>query len=179
MISLIAESCPYRNLRHQAGRWLGLACLFGIVGCGGNGVVSISPTFTMDGAPLAEASVTFVRTDGEQGRASFGVTDSQGVAQLTTYEPFDGVMPGSYKVVVIKAPKGPAVMEQFTEPEPGDTEALIRMSAMSGMIAQPQARARFKRTLLPEVYSDPGTTPLSCTITSAGDSPAFEIDSKL
>lgn len=145
-----------------------------IVGCGEPRVVNISPRFTIDGQPLQEASVTFIRIDGDGGRAAFGVTDDEGVALLTTYSPNDGVPPGEYRVVVIKAPANAHTYEEV-EVDASSPEEVLRKSSMN---LNQGTRLKRVRSLLPEHYSDPGTTPLTCTVTASSENPEFELDSK-
>lgn len=144
-----------------------VACLiYGLLpltlGCGSKGTIPIEPRFIFDGKPLKQASITFVRDGAEKGRASFGLTDEQGVAQLTTFSPLDGVLPGTYRVVVVKAPENAMT---FTEEEPdlSDPNTMARMSSMSHLQQAP-TRGKRVRTTIPEVYSDPGTTPLQCEV---------------
>lgn len=161
--------------RNRLAMLAGATCVASMIGCGGNQVVQVEPRFTVDGQPLTEASVTFVRT-GEDGggRAAFGITDENGIAKLTTYNPYDGVPPGKYSVVVIKSPKNLQTFEETGNGEM-DAEALLRSSAMGD---RQNMRRRRVRTLLPEVYSDPGTTPLKCAVESSTDELLFEIDTK-
>jgi len=74
-------------------------------GCGGSGsknpgvdVHPVTGKVTVDGAPLAGATVIF---KGDQ-RGSSGITNAQGVYSLMTFDPGDGVPAGNYKVAVIK-----------------------------------------------------------------------------
>ncbi|MEQ8209456.1 MAG: hypothetical protein RH917_06450 [Lacipirellulaceae bacterium] len=136
--------------------------------------MEIAPKFTVDGQPLKEASISFIRSDSEGGRAAFGVTDENGIAKLTTFEPFDGVLPGKYRVVVIKAPENPNTfdVENVDLNDPKDLALLSTGGAMP-----PKQRLKRRRTLLPEVYADPGTTPLNCEVSGASEDLTFEVDS--
>ncbi|UUO07289.1 carboxypeptidase-like regulatory domain-containing protein [Blastopirellula sp. J2-11] len=76
--------------------------LIAAIGCGrGNplGLVPVSGRVTLDGAPLADATVSFIP---EQGRPASGTTNAEGRFELTTLDPGDGVMPGDHKVTVMK-----------------------------------------------------------------------------
>lgn len=142
--------------------WQIYGLLLIVLGCDSKGTVPIEPSFIFDGKPLQQASITFIRQSTKEGRASFGLTDDQGVAQLTTFKPLDGVLPGTYRVVVVKAPENAMT---FTEEEPdlSDPKTLARMSSMSHLQQAPK-RGKRVRTTIPEVYSDPGTTPLKCEV---------------
>lgn len=145
-----------------------------LVGCGQPKVIDIEPRFTSDGQPLADASIMFVRSDDEGGRAAFGVTNAEGVAQMTSYAPNDGICPGEYSVVVIKAPDNAHTYEEV-EVDASSPEDVLRKSAMN---LRPETRSKRVRTLLPEEYSDPGTTPLECTIDSSTEELVFDIPTK-
>ena len=85
-------------------RKVSLACvtlplLIVAVGCGSNGTVKVEGIVTLDGKPLADATVTFHSADGK-GRTAIGTTDAQGNYSLQSYSANDGIVPGDYKVVV-------------------------------------------------------------------------------
>jgi len=73
-----------------------------VMGCGGTNrpeTVPISGLVTFNGEPVNGATVTFYP---ENGRPASGRTDSEGVYQLTTFEPNDGALPGTHRVAIIK-----------------------------------------------------------------------------
>jgi len=73
--------------------------LMAAAGCGGKDKpVKVSGVVTLDGAPLADAKVTYINTSG--GRSAWGLTDSEGKFALTTITSNDGALPGEYKVTV-------------------------------------------------------------------------------
>lgn len=148
-----------------------------VCGCGGSGVVPIEAQFLVDGEPLQQASVSFVRQDAEGGRAAFGVTRDDGKATLTTYKPNDGVLPGEYRVTVIKAPANPRTYVEVPADEAQSAEQLL--SASSGRDARAAPRRKRVRSVLPEVYTDPGSTPLSCTVTRGDREFTFEVSRSL
>ena len=71
-----------------------------------DGMPDIHPTtftFTQDGAPLADAKVTLISTDGTNVQwPAGGTTDSSGVVKVKTMSQFDGVPAGKFKVTVSK-----------------------------------------------------------------------------
>lgn len=158
-------------------RLVSCVCILALVpmtGCGEPRVVQIEPQFTVDGQPLSDASITFVRTDSDGGRAAFGVTNAEGIAQMTSYSPYDGICPGEYSVVVIKAPDNAHTYEEV-ESNSSDPDAVLRRSSMD-LRAAP--RTKRVRTVLPERYSDLGTTPLACTVDSSTEELIFDISRK-
>ena len=82
-----------------------------VCGCGGGGedewtedrpqTVPVTATVTMGGSPLSGASVSFSPVTAE-GPGASGRTDQDGKLVLTTYKPGDGVVPGQYRVTVVK-----------------------------------------------------------------------------
>lgn len=142
-------------------------------GCG-RGTVQIDALFKLDGQPLADAGVSFVRADEGGGRLAVGATDAEGhLVDLTTYKQGDGILPGRYKVVVAKTPAQPW---QTVAPENDETsmsdEEIIATSVMQ------EARVmRYKHTSLPDIYADPGTTPLECEVARKTSRLAFDLDS--
>lgn len=162
----------------QARHYLGLLLLIPIcIGCGGVNPVPIKPRVMLDGQPLSNASISFFREGAEEGRAGFGRTNSEGVATLTTFKPGDGVLPGSYRVVVTKSPENPNtfVVDESSTEQP-DAQAMLKLSSMAAQ-GNPRPRRRRVRSVLPEIYSDPGTTPLRSTIDSSTRSFDIEVTS--
>ncbi len=71
-----------------------------LAGCSGPehpDVGRVSGTVTLDGQPLAEATVMFQPT---QGRASIATTDSAGKYSLTYLDGVSGALLGSHKVII-------------------------------------------------------------------------------
>ena len=81
-----------------------------VVGCGGGAeggkpVFAAAGTVTLNGAPLAGATVAFAPTASGQPTA-IGKTDNEGRFRLTTYDYGDGATEGSFKVVITKSVGG-------------------------------------------------------------------------
>ncbi|MEM8678374.1 MAG: hypothetical protein AAGF97_03365 [Planctomycetota bacterium] len=159
------------------GRTLAALVLLVSAGCG-EGTVKVRPKFLYDDQPLAGAAISFIRVNGEQGRAAFGTTDEDGVAQLTTFEPYDGVLEGNYNVVVIKAPENPYTYDEVELNDNVDQDKLLQMSAMqqAGQAAVQQRKR--KRTILPERYADMSQTPLKCEVTRGVRDVVFKLTSE-
>ena len=134
-------------------------------GCGGvsgpagvEGGAPVKGTITYKGAPVEGATVTFHPASG--GKAAFGMTDAQGVYQLTTQAPQDGAVPGEYTVTVSKVeiPASASVPEDH--PDYGKT------------LNQPEPEPK---SLLPEKYRDPKTSDLKGTVASGENQLNFEL----
>ncbi len=164
---------------------LGLICAMGLLvatGCpGGNtsnlNTVKVSGTVTLDGAPLPGATVTFSpKSDGV--RAAFGTTDENGRFTLTTLNPGDGAVPGSYAVTVSKpvaaaasAPsQDPRAMGGAISPE----EAAKIMAKAQGGAAGTAASAN----VVPAKYASAATSGLTAEVKSGADNTfPFELTS--
>jgi hypothetical protein len=88
---LLARCLPYSVL---------LLLLAAMPACGPSGPrpVPVSGTVTVDGQPMAGASVMFMPQS--EGRPGVGVTDEAGKFRLTSGSSQEGVLPGPYKVTV-------------------------------------------------------------------------------
>lgn len=124
------------------------------LGCNRSSNPDLTPVegvVTLDGGPLpadGQGNVTFSPVDG-QGNTATGLLDSSGHYRMSTFEPDDGVLPGSYKVTVIWASRGS-----------GDPQ--------TGVLKPPAS-------MIPERYSNPETSGLTATV-AAGDNPAVNFD---
>ena len=69
-------------------------------GCNDSPYAAVSGVVTLDGTPVANATVGFVPKDDGAGRAAFGQTDDVGHYELSTLKPSDGALPGEYYVTI-------------------------------------------------------------------------------
>jgi hypothetical protein len=82
------------------GQWCLVIGAFCLAGCGGPehpDVGRVSGVVTLDGQPLAEATVMFQPT---QGRASIATTDSAGKYSLTYLDGVPGAILGAHTVII-------------------------------------------------------------------------------
>ena len=100
------------------GRYLVLSlALMWPLGCSSNPYEKLLPAsgmITLDGAPLAGATVAFIPEKSNQKQPSYGYTDEAGKYVLKTPEGFEGVSPGEFRIVVSKI-----VMPDGTPVPPG------------------------------------------------------------
>ena len=69
-------------------------------GCSGKDyAIKVEGVVTLDGNPLAGATVSFLPVG--VGRSASGRTDQDGKFMLSTYQTDDGALAGSYKVIVV------------------------------------------------------------------------------
>ncbi len=86
-------------------RLLIAACLVVMAGCGSDkGLVPVSGTVTLNGQPMPHSgTVRFLpqKVEGDNPRrAAFGKFDTDGAYQAQSFEPGDGLYPGTYAVTV-------------------------------------------------------------------------------
>ena len=140
------------------------ASLLGFAGCGGGGgapgTVPATATVTLDGVPLAGATVTLA-PQSEGVRTAVGVTDASGQCTLLTAGAGQGVMPGQYKVAVSKVEAGgnttPASQEDATKNYEEDMKRAFSS-------APPPVT-----NTLPTIYSDPETSGLMAEVIDGGE----------
>lgn len=139
----------------------GLLVVFAVViaGCGDSPKLKeATGVVTMDGKPVADASVIFVNSD-EGGFPATATTDAEGKFSLKTYwnaskKTLSGAIPGKYRVTVTKS----------VEPTQEEVDEAMKKS-----------REVKTKQLLPVKYSKVGSTPLEHTVTDSGEND-FEIE---
>lgn len=130
-------------------------------GCfGGTGVATVPVAGSLEykGAPVADATVTFIPVTGTEAelRTAVAKTNALGEFQLTTVKQNDGAIPGEYLVTVTKF-----------EPQPEVTP--------SADIAAPPPKVVPPKSLIPEKYGAPGTSGLKATV-SEGELNRVELE---
>jgi hypothetical protein len=140
-------------------RGVHLVALLGVVliGCGGSGIAPVRGVVTLEGAPVAGATVLFMPDGPGGGRPASGFTASDGTFRLTTYKPDDGALPGDYRVLIQKT-------EAANDPGAAERAALERAK---DKIEEKSLQKRRKPTL-PEAYAKFDTTPLRCSVPVTG-----------
>jgi hypothetical protein len=133
------------------------ALIVAITGC--NQTVTTVPVagkVQYEGKPLVRASVTFLAQDAE-GRNAHGSTDDSGVFELSTFEPGDGAMPGSYKVT-IQAPQ-----------EVNTTVAAATPEEAQQAISEGRIKPKAGSIVLSPRYTQPDQTVLTQEVPSEGE----------
>jgi hypothetical protein len=128
-----------------------------LTSCGGKGTTPVRGVLTLEGTPVAGATVLFMPDGQDRGRPASGFTLSDGMFQLTTYNPNDGALPGKYRVLIQKT-------------DAAKDQRAAERSAME------RAKAKFegkslqgvRKPTLPAVYAKFDTTPLRCTVPLTG-----------
>jgi hypothetical protein len=114
----------------------------------------VTVTVSYKGAPVPDATVTFISEEGEPS-AAYGTTDSSGTAKLKTYEEGDGAVLGKQKVTINK--------EQITGTQSVATQDSPDYIPPVGSTPPPQVKH-----LIPAKYSAPDSSPLAAEVTSSG-----------
>ena len=139
-------------------RWPASVLIFVLVaGCGPDRprTHKVSGTVTLDGNPIAGASVMFIPESG--GRPATGVTDEEGEFTLSTFESGDGALPGKHAVTVT-------------------------LKEVSGMIADKDGLSAGVgpnglqvRWIIPERYSTPETSKTTVEVARGMDAVKLEL----
>lgn len=131
-----------------------------LAGCGGSRTSPVEGTVLLDGKPVAGASVQFIAQG--KGHDATGQTDPNGQFTMSTYKPRDGVLPGSYKVVI--------------SPPTGTPDTAQYASAEEAMAAASKAPAKKEsaKPAFPQKYTRPDQTPLTQEV-PAGKKVEFEL----
>jgi hypothetical protein len=152
-----------------------IAALFAIssMGCGSK-LVNVKARVMLDGQPLEGAAVSLVSSSEteKRNRTASGLSDDQGYVRFTTFNPNDGVLPGTYKVTVIKSPK--SAEEEMATYDRNNPEDLKRI-----MARERSSNVAYTPSVLPRAYLTPDTTPLECKIPAESDEVVFNLDSSL
>jgi len=140
--------------------WLCLVVAMTLAGCGGSRTSPVEGTVLLEGKPVAGASIQFIAQG--KGRDATGQTDASGQFTMSTFKPRDGVLPGTYKVV-ISPPTGPIDTAHYASAE----------EAMAAASKSPPKKNSDKPSF-PEKYSRPDQTPLTQDV-PAGKKVVFEL----
>jgi len=138
--------------------WGTLAVLLGVagLGCGGSkNTVKVDGTLSWDnGEPISGATVTFVPVD-KDGKQATGLTGKNGEFELTTVNSGDGAVPGEYNITVTKLSEVKVAAGGGGPPAGSDPMKAMKeqWEKKGGGTTAPSA----PKSLLPEVYSKPGT----------------------
>jgi len=134
-------------------RTVSLLIVLTLVGCGQSRTSPVEGVVLLDGKPVAGATIQFVPQG--KGHDATAETDKDGQFTMSTFQPRDGVVQGSYKVV-ISPPLGTADASTYTSAEDA-------MSAAAKSRPKKDAGNRF-----PEQYTRPDQTPLSLEVPVKG-----------
>ncbi|QDV27763.1 carboxypeptidase-like regulatory domain-containing protein [Aureliella helgolandensis] len=135
-------------------------------GCGdGLGVSPVTGTISLDGKPIAGATITFQPIEGGTGMPAVGRSDDSGtytVTDMRAEEIGSGAAAGEYKVGVMWY-------------EPGSTDT-IAAEGSSDSTADAR-KAVGDKSLLPMAYQNANTSGLTASV-KAGDPNIFDFDLK-
>lgn len=151
---------------------VGLPLLLG--GCGGGrkgvDIQPVSGTVTLDGSPIAGATITFSPVQGGTGKAAVGVSDSNGNFSITdTATGSAGAEVGEYELGVLWY-KPSVDTSQATGESVGGLDARDDNRTRSA-VAGPDA-------LLPVPYQDPKTSGLKASVQRGDNRVELELNSK-
>jgi hypothetical protein len=127
-----------------------------LIGCGGR-TRPVRGVVTLEGTPLAGATVMFMPDGQDGGRPASGFTSSDGTFQLTTFKPDDGALPGKYRVLIQKTEAAK---------DRGAAERSARERAKAKI--EDKSLQKKRKPTLPGAYAKFDTTPLRCSVPVAG-----------
>ncbi len=142
-----------------------------VLGCGsGPGDLNpVSGKVTLDGEPLAGATVSFSPVSDDSGRPAVGTTNEQGVYELTDMrfsQAGPGVAPGEYQVTISKTSVAEQSYPEEDDPNYGD----LPDPTGTGSSAV--------KSLVPEKYGDRSSSGLTATVESgSNENVDFELTS--
>ncbi len=143
------------------------ALVLSLTGCGTSDRPTLAPAsgrVTLAGAPVAGATVSFQPVAG--GRPCSGLTDSDGVYRITSYEENDGAPVGEHRVVIIKIAGAGASAPAEAAPAEDPSLSLSTMEG-PGEDGQPPRQPE-TQYLVPQKYSNPETSGLTVNVPDGG-----------
>ena len=138
--------------------------LLGLVGCGGDGLpppVPVSGKITYSGKPVADATITFLSTDG--GTSASGKTEAQGAFKLTTVNTDDGARPGEYAITIAKSDSKFSEDDMMTVNDDGSMDYGDSYGKMMDA-SQNNKMDKVMENQLPAKYGDPSQSDLKRTV---------------
>jgi hypothetical protein len=152
-----------------------LACSITLHGCSKSDrpdIAAASGRVTLNGAPVAGATVSFQPVAG--GRPCSGVTNAQGIYQITSYDANDGAPVGEHRVAIIKIAGEGATKPAEAAPAEDPSMALSDITGPGDAGNSPkQPETTY---LVPQKYSDPATSGLTAKVPPEGsDQLNFEL----
>jgi hypothetical protein len=137
-----------------------LVLLVAVSGCGGkNTPVNVEGIVTLDGEPLAGATVVFTPI-GEHGQSATALTESDGSFRLTNAKGEKGALPGEYKVLVSLGEE--MKFAGGEHPDPSEIDKLMTAKMRK------QKTSRGKKSPVPAKYANPEITPFKETVPPKG-----------
>jgi len=135
---------------------------FTFTGCGYRrpAQVKTTGTVTLDGEPVAQASLMFIP---DSGRPASGTTNESGAFELSSYGGNDGLPAGNYRVTVTKL-----VLKEKFQRQLKDLEKQADEAAESGEESEAvdvEFSDNAYENELPEKYAELDTTDINVTIT--------------
>jgi hypothetical protein len=184
LIKLFDKAGSMENARRS---WLygigGWAVLAAALGCSKGPSLPTVPatgTVTLDGLPLADASVAFAPKDPE-GKPANGVTDAAGKFQLKTFlggtaGQVDGAMPGEYVVMVSKYEASSGAAPEGGSIDYNQQQQALEEARTTGKPPATPLQGEAKLTT-PSKYGNAKDTDLNATVKPSGNQP-FTFDLK-
>lgn len=154
--------------------WMAAGIMCASVGCNsaapGLKTEEVEGLVTLDGAPVADATVTFTPVASGTGAMATGTTDASGKYRLTAVapgyspKPGSGTLPGEYNVGVVKVQ-----MPEF----PTSTDAIKPQEGQ-----RPSAATPTLTYVVPQKYENPASSGIKKTVKEGKNDIPIELSSK-
>ena len=163
---------------HYEWMFLGLAvCSAALLGCNGQPTLQteyVEGLVTVDGEPVAEATVTFVPVTEGQGASATGMTNAQGIYKLTAAVTGDvaavaeaGTVPGEYHVGVMKN-----VVDTPISQEEAEQQVIEYVPPPPGVRQEPKITF-----VVPQKYNNPRQSGIRVTVEPGQNNIPLELTS--
>lgn len=148
------------NAQRFCRSWAVITALsLGAIGCGppesDSDLVPVTGTVTLDGEPLAGATVSYDVARGTAGQGGTGTTDAEGKYKISHFRAGEGINPGEYTVSISK------LVLSDGSPIPPDAESIFNLDT---------------KDLVPPKYNV--ATTLTTTVMPNSEPIDFELKSK-
>ena len=157
---------PYRFITFVKMTLFCVTLAFTFTGCGYRRPpqVKTTGTVTLDGEPVAQASLMFIP---DSGRPASGTTNESGAFELSSYGGNDGLPAGNYRVTVTKLVLKEKFQRQLKDLEKQAEEATEEGEESEAFDIEFNDTAYENE--LPEKYAELDTTDINITITKQQD----------
>jgi len=144
---------------------LAAAVLLAGAGCGRQ-FYPVEGVVTLDGKPVEGATISFIPDEGSQGPVANGLTRKDGSFRLETHRAGDGVLAGTYKVVISKTPA--IEFHGLSDNEIREMALKQEMGLRAKIKKEIEGQLRAKKGEIPAVYGDPARSTLKVTVPTTG-----------
>lgn len=156
-----------RRLVAAFGKRIVVVCLFYAIGCDGVTRFPVEGLMTLDGIAVEDAAITFMPAAG--GRPGLASTDATGRFAIREAGMVDGLVPGRYRVVVLKAIMSRRQTVRGPAPGPHPEGQPVPI------VDIPVGVEKVERYIVPERYTLPETSGLEVSVSGPTKNLVFSL----